>query len=62
MKIQVLQQGFNFCPTHNIDEFEVIKDLQLFGRRLLLKTIYGPKTTPLDQPSALKQEAMDNLV
>lgn len=36
----VLQLGLTFCPDTNVDRFKVIKDIHLFARRLLYKTIY----------------------
>lgn len=37
---ELLQLGLSFCPVQNLDKFTVIKDLNLFTRKLLLKVIY----------------------
>lgn len=34
-QIRVLSLGLAFCPTQEVDSFEVIKDVQLFGRILM---------------------------
>lgn len=40
-EIKVLSLGLNFCTEQHIDTFEVVKDLNLFSRNLLLKVMYG---------------------
>lgn len=40
LQVQVLARGLSFCPNQDIDQFEVIKDLQLFTRKLILKQMY----------------------
>lgn len=41
VETQVLARGLSFCPNQNLDKFEVIKDLQLFARKLILKQLYS---------------------
>lgn len=36
--------GLLFCPNHDMDSFETIKDINLFGRKLLLKSLYTKQT------------------
>lgn len=55
----MLSLGLNFCTDQHIDTFEVVKDLNLFSRNLLLKVMYGkdsndtsvPDTSTLSNPS-----------
>lgn len=39
-EIEVLSLGLGFCPDQTPDVFEVIKDLNLFVRKLSLKAIH----------------------
>lgn len=36
----VLAKGLRFCPDSDTDKFEIIKDLHLFTRKLILKSLY----------------------
>lgn len=40
MELSVLRLGLNFCPSTNLDHFDIIKGLHLFGRRLNFKSIF----------------------
>lgn len=35
----------SFCPKSSIDNFETIKDINLFARKLLFKSMYAKQTT-----------------
>lgn len=37
---RILQLGLTFCPDANVDQFDIIKDIHLFARRFMFKTIY----------------------
>lgn len=39
-ELDVLALGLSFCPDMKLDKFPIIKDLHLFVRKLMLKTIY----------------------
>lgn len=41
---QVLQLGLTFCPDSDADRFTIIKDIHLFARRLMFKTLYDKPT------------------
>lgn len=47
-EIDVLSRGLTFCPQENFDLFEVVTDLQLFARRLLLKSLHAKTDTNID--------------
>ncbi|XP_077339255.1 uncharacterized protein LOC143983433 [Lithobates pipiens] len=44
----VLARGLTFCPQANLDPFGAITDIQLFARRLLLKSLHAKNTTDTD--------------
>ncbi|KAM4016291.1 uncharacterized protein ACNLHF_002679 isoform 2-T3 [Anomaloglossus baeobatrachus] len=44
-QLEVLQLGLSFSPVANFDLFTGIKDIQLFGRKLLLKKYFAKKDT-----------------
>lgn len=44
----VLSRGLTFCPQDNLDTFEVITDLHLFARRLLLKSLHAKVDENID--------------
>lgn len=37
----ILSKDLTLCPSSNMDTFEVIKDLHLFARKLILKSLYA---------------------
>lgn len=37
---EVLSLGLSFCPSRSLDNFEVVKDIFLFARKLLFKSMY----------------------
>lgn len=39
-QISVLELGLFFCPTQKVDQFKLIKDLNLFARKLLLRILF----------------------
>lgn len=41
----MLSLDLSFCPNRSLDSFETIKDINLFARKLLLKSLYNKKTT-----------------
>lgn len=51
---QWLSKGLSFCPHINIDHFEVIKDVDIFVRNLLLKLIYYKEDLKDDKVSLLE--------
>lgn len=46
---QLLEKGLTFCPDSDFDVFEIIKDLQLPARKLILQTLYAKHTQPSSQ-------------
>ncbi|XP_073474119.1 uncharacterized protein [Aquarana catesbeiana] len=46
-QISVLNLGLTFCPMHKVDQFELIKDLNLFSRKLMFKTLYDKPATSI---------------
>lgn len=44
-EVSVLSKGLTFVPANKLDKFEVIKDLHLYTRKLLLKSMFE-KTKP----------------
>lgn len=45
---QILPGSLTFCPQENFDLFEVVMDLQLFVRKLLLKCMYTKNKAVID--------------
>lgn len=45
---QVLSLGLSFCPNRSLDNFETVKDIFLFARKLLLKSLYKKTTKQQD--------------
>lgn len=39
-QVSILKLGLTFCPTQRVDQFELIKDINLFSRRLMFKILY----------------------
>lgn len=57
----VLKKGLNFCPTHNLDKFELYKDLQLFVRKIILKKLYHKQSANPDRTTQ-ENQALDQLI
>lgn len=57
----VLCKGIRFCPNHDLDKFEIYKDLQLIVRKLLLKSLYH-KTNTNPAQSLQEDRALDQLI
>lgn len=38
IKLEILGLGLNFCPTRDADHFEIVKDINMFARKLNFKT------------------------
>lgn len=55
---QVLSLGLSFCPNKTVDNFEAIKDIHLFARKPLFKSLYG-KETKKEDSVALGLKAAD---
>lgn len=64
----VLKLGLTFCPSTDLDRFQLIKDIHLFARRLLFKIIYDKPSVsePSDSPplelSDTELQALDDLM
>lgn len=43
-EVEVLSLGLSFCVEQHFDTFEVIKDVTIFARNILLKTMYSKET------------------
>lgn len=54
--------GLSFCPNQDIDQFGVIKDLQLFARKLILKQMYTKEVLMKADFEPYDLEALDTLV
>lgn len=54
-QVQVLKLGLTFCPSTDLDRFQLIKDIHLFARRLLFKVIYD-KTPSLESSTSTSGE------
>ena len=59
-QISVLELGLSFCPTQNIDAFELIKDINLFSRKLMLKILFYKPKTNFDNP-LWQQMSLDDI-
>lgn len=55
-QISVLKLGLTFCPTQRVDQFELIKDINLFSRRLMFKIIFD-KSSPSSNDRSLGDPA-----
>lgn len=62
IEYSVLSKGLSFCPSQNLNKFEVIKDVQLFARNLILKQIYSKTPPLLPTFESLELQALDALV
>lgn len=60
--MSVLSKGLSFCPESDTDKFEIVKDLQLFTRKLLLKSIYNRDTPPTQQEKTHNEMDLYNLI
>lgn len=57
----LLLKGLTFCPNSKPDKFEIEKDLQLFTRKLLFKSMYA-KLDEIDTRSLTEERALNDLV
>lgn len=46
--MEVLSRGLSFCPSQNFDLFEVVTDLHLFARKVMLKCQPETSNTDID--------------
>lgn len=61
-KISVLSKGFTFCPNNKLDTFEVIKDLHVYARKLLLKSKFEKEKLGSEGCRTYsQQQTLDNL-
>lgn len=60
-EIRVLKKGLHFCPNNNANKFEVFKDLQLFVRKLLLKSLYQ-RQHPSTDKTPQENKALNQLI
>lgn len=58
----LLSKGLSFCPNSNLDTFESIKDLNLFARKLLLKSMYSKNKDKLDLSTTQQEKDLDVLL
>lgn len=58
---QLLWKGLTFCPDSGVDTFEIIKDLQLFARKLILQSLYA-KLNQSNQSTAWVKKDLDDLI
>lgn len=42
-EIMVLKKGLSYCPDQSLDVFSCVKEVNLFSRKLLLKTLLDKK-------------------
>lgn len=62
-EIRVLEKGLTFCPVAHIDTFEAIKDVHLFVRNLLLKSLYTKKQSGESTiHTTMEVEAIESLI
>lgn len=62
--ISLLQRGLTFSPVSNMDEFTVYKDIVLFLRKVILKSLYTDQEIPkgiLPPLNTEDQQALDIL-
>lgn len=62
LETQVLAQRLSFRPNKDIDKFEVIKELQLFARKYILKQIYTKEIPIKPDFEPYELEALDTLI
>lgn len=60
-EVSVLKKGLDFCPSRNLDKFEVYKDLHLFIRKLILKKLYHRQQGNIDH-TPQEKKALDQLI
>ena len=53
-----MAKGLTFCPEAHLDTFEIIKDIHLFARKLLLKSLYS-KIKDQGHPTTTQRHADD---
>lgn len=59
----LLSKGLEFCPTATLDTFYLIKDLQMFSRKLTLKSMYNKQEQNHTQlKNKEEQKAIDQLI
>lgn len=57
----ILSKALSFCPESDVDKFEVIKDLQFFARKLILKSVYSKDIMFTDEKTK-SDKALDDLI
>lgn len=60
-EVSVLKKGLNFCPSQNLDKFEIYKDLQIFICKLILKQFYHRQQGNIDC-TPQENQAVDQLI
>lgn len=58
----LLSKGLSFCPASNLNIFKVIKDLNLFARKLLLKSMYAKNKSQSKVPTTQGDNDLDVLL
>lgn len=57
-----MSKGLTFCPNRKLDKFETIKDLHLYTRKLLLRSMYDKEKPGSDGCRSLSErQALANL-
>ncbi|XP_073491307.1 uncharacterized protein [Aquarana catesbeiana] len=47
-QLSILKLGLTFCPVQKVDQFELIKDINLFSRKLMFKILYDKSDIPIN--------------
>lgn len=61
-EVDVLMKGLGFCPNENFCKFDLVKDLNLFVRKLLLKNMYDRNFNATSQLSREEDKTLEQLV
>lgn len=54
-ELEVLRFGLSFCPSMNMDKYEVIKDIYLFVRNLTYKYMFKQDSVRAKQECKLSE-------
>lgn len=57
----MLSLGLTFCPTQKIDQFKLIKDINLFSRKLLFKVFFKNSSYSTGPPRSLNNPLWDDI-